>query len=103
MSIPLIQLPLSTREMTSVTGNLVCAAFNALCFFVMYRIFSAQVEMLETKMREWRKEMKELKRDINRQLSVAHYGVGVSAEGLECIAAVERRGTMRDGWGRDHM
>lgn len=76
--------------------SLVCAAFNALCFFIMYRIFSAQVEMLETKMREWRREMRELKRDISSQLAVAHYGKSVRVEGVECAGAVERRGARRD-------
>ena len=59
--------------------------------------------MLETKMKEWRREMKELKRDINRQLAVAHYGMSVRVEGVECAGAVERRGTMRDGWNHDSM
>lgn len=89
--------------MASVKENLVCAAFNALCFFVMYRIFSAQVEMLETKMEEWRREMKEFKRDISRQLAEPHYIRVGNSEGMECVGAFERRGAMRDRWDGECM
>ena len=83
--------------MSFLSEGLVCAVFNALCFFVMYRVFSAQVELLEMRMREWRKEMKDMKKDIRAQIVAVHAEVGVRVEEMRCAgAAGERTTTTRD-------
>jgi hypothetical protein len=85
--------------MSVLQESLVCAAFNALCFFLMYRIFSAQVDMLEMKMREWRKEMREFKRDMRVQIGVAHQGIGMRWDDGRYVDAAERSGAGRCGIG----
>ena len=82
--------------MSVLKENLVCAAFNALCFFILYRVFSAQVELLEGKMKEWREEMREIKRDIRVHMGVMHDGIGMRVGAGKCIGAAERSGAMRD-------
>ncbi|KAJ5025763.1 hypothetical protein J3E73DRAFT_432558 [Bipolaris maydis] len=86
----------SETPMSTLKENLVCAAFNALFFFLMYRVFSAQVELLEGKMKEWREEIRELKRDIRVHMGVVHDGIGVRVGAGKCIGAAERNGAMRD-------
>lgn len=82
--------------MSALKENIVYAAFNALYFFLMYRVFSAQVELLEGKMKEWREEMRELKRDIRVQMGVAHDGIGMGVDAAKCMGAAERNRAMRD-------
>lgn len=60
--------------MSTLVFPLISAVFNALCFLLLYRVFSAQVESLE-------RQVVALKRDVRVLRKCGGSGVGIVEEG----------------------
>lgn len=45
-----------TTIMTPPPSTVLSALINALCFFILYRVFSAQVQLLEAEIKKMREE-----------------------------------------------